>query len=72
MSRDQILRKGRSTLASCVSVNIDPAHLGHAQNESVRLSQQNDAKISNVYVRATHAPSTGNYPLKQEFSIDTC
>ena len=30
----------------------------------------NDAKISNFYVCATYAPSSGTYPLKQELAID--
>ena len=46
------------------------AHPGYAQNESIRLSQQNDAKISNFNVCATYAPSPGNYPLKRDFSTD--
>ena len=44
---------------------------GYAQNESIRLSQQDDAKISNFHMCATYAPSPGNYPPKREFSIDT-
>ena len=71
MPRDQIPLKDRSILASSVSVNIPLANPGHAQNESIRLSQQNDVKISNFRVCATYAPSPANYPLKHEFSIDT-
>ena len=43
MSRDQIPLKDRTTLVSSISVNIHLAHPGHVQNESIRLSQQNDA-----------------------------
>ena len=68
MSHDQFPLKYRSTFASSVSVNIHLAHTGDAQNESVRLSQQGDTKISNFKVCATYAPS-GNCPLRQEFSI---
>ena len=71
MSRDQIPLKDRLTLASSFSLSIHLAHPGHAQNGSIRLSQQDDAKISNVHVCTTYAPSPGNYPLKREFSIDT-
>ena len=53
MSLDQIPLKDRSTLASSISVNIHLAHPGHAQNESIRLSQQNDAKIRIFYVCVT-------------------
>ena len=71
MSHDQIPLKDKSTLASSISINIHLAHPGHAQNGSIRLSQQNDTKISKFYVCATNALSPGNYPLKQEFFIDT-
>ena len=70
MSHDQILLKDRSTLASSTSVNIHLAHPEHVQNGRIRLSQQDNAKISNFHVCATYAPSTGNYPLKREFSND--
>ena len=70
MSHDQILRKDRSTLASSISVNIHSAHPRHVQNESISFSQQNDAKISSIFVSAMRAPSPGNYSLKREFSID--
>ena len=68
---DQILLKDRSTLASSTSVNIHLAYPGCAQNERIRLSQQNDAEISNFYMCTTYAPSPGNYPLMREFSIAT-
>ena len=70
MSGDQIPLKVRSTFASSISINIHLAHPGHAQIESIRLSQQHDAKISNFHVGATYAPSPENNPLKGEFSID--
>ena len=65
MSRDQFPLKDRSTLASSISVNIHLADPGHAQNESIGLSQQAEAKVSNFHVCATYAPSPGNYPLKR-------
>ena len=52
LSRDQILFKDRSNLASSISVNIQLAYPGHAQNESITLIQQNDVKISNFYMCA--------------------
>ena len=45
-------RSKMSTLASSISANIHLAHPGHAQNESIRLSQQNGAKISHFCVCA--------------------
>ena len=71
MSRDQIPLKDRSTLVSPISVSIHLAHSRHAQNESMRLSQQDDAKISNFHMCTTYALSPAIYPLKREFSIYT-
>ena len=65
MSRDQFLLKNRSILAPSISLNIHLAHPGYAQNESIGLSQQAEAKISNFHVCATYVPSPGNYPLKR-------
>ena len=56
-------------MASSISVNIHLAHPGHAQNGSIRLSQQDDAKISNFHVCATYTPSPGNYPLSWNFPL---